>query len=73
MGNRHNKGTTLRWKWGDSHASGKVSEVFTRKVTRTLKGSKISKNGSDDCPAYLIEQEDGDQVLKLHSEVQQAN
>jgi len=33
----------------------------------------VTKNGSDDCPAYLIEQEDGTEVLKLHSELQRSN
>jgi len=73
MPDRHAKGTNVRWKWGDSYASGQVSDVFTRRVTRTLKGTEVTKNGSDDCPAYLIKQEDGTEVLKLHSEVQRAN
>jgi len=73
MANRHRKGTSVSWKWGNSHASGKVSEAFTRKITRTLKGAEVTKSGSEDCPAYLIEQEDGTEVLKLHSEVQRAN
>lgn len=29
------------------------------KVTRTTKGEKVTRNGSDDDPAYVIEQEDG--------------
>jgi len=73
MAKGHSKGTSVRWKWGDSHATGKVAEAFTRRVTRMLKGAEVTKNGSDDCPAYLIEQEDGSKVLKLHSEVQRAN
>ena len=73
MAKGHSKGTNVRWKWGDSHASGQVSEAFTRKITRTLKGTEVTKNGTEDCPAYLIEQEDGTEVLKLHSEVQRAN
>jgi len=42
-------------------------------MTRTLKGAEVTKNGSENCPAYLIEQEDGTEVLKLHSEVERAN
>ena len=63
------KGTTVSWKWGSSTASGKVVEIHRSSVTRTLKGSEITRHGSDDNPAYVIEQEDGDQVLKLRSEV----
>jgi hypothetical protein len=41
-------------------------------VTRTLSGSEITRHGSDDDPALLIEQEDGARVLKLRSEVSRA-
>lgn len=63
-------GTTVTWKWGSSSASGKVTEVHHDKVTRTSKGSEITRDGSDDDPAYVIEQEDGTVVLKLRSEVE---
>jgi hypothetical protein len=66
------KGTKVSWKWGEGRAEGKVEEVFHKRVTRTIKGSEITRNGSDDDPALLIEQEDGDQVLKLQSEVETA-
>lgn len=64
------KGSKVSWKWGRSTAEGKVVERFDRSVTRTIKGSKITKHGSVDCPAYLIEQDDGDKVLKLASEIE---
>ncbi len=41
-------------------------------MTRTLGGSEITRNGTDDNPALLIEQEDGSRVLKLRSEVDRA-
>lgn len=62
----------VRWNWGSGTASGKVKERFERDVTRTLKGSEITRNGTADNPAYLIEQEDGDEVLKLGSELKEA-
>jgi hypothetical protein len=62
-------GSTVTWTWGSSTASGKVTEIHRDKVTRTTKGSQISRNGSDEDPAYVIEQEDGTVVLKLRSEV----
>ena len=64
------KGTKVEWNWGQGTASGKVTEVFTESVTRTLKGNEVTRDGSDDTPAYLIEQEDGDEVLKLSTEVE---
>ncbi len=62
-------GTEVTWKWGTSTASGKVVEVHHEKVTRQTEGEEITRNGSDENPAYVIEQDDGTTVLKLRSEV----
>jgi hypothetical protein len=62
-------GDTVRWNWGSGTATGTVKERFTAKVTRTIGGSEITRNASDDEPAYLIEQDDGDRVLKSASEL----
>lgn len=67
--NAYHKGDEVQWNWGNNTASGKVSDVFREKVTRTIKGSKITRDASKDEPAYLIEQDDGDRVLKSHSEL----
>ena len=67
------KGTEVKWSWGNGTATGKVTQTFTEKVTRTLQGSEVTKNGTDDNHALLIEQEDGDEVLKLQSEVERAD
>lgn len=66
------KGSTVSWSWGSSTAEGKVAEVHREKVTRQSKGESITRNGSDDDPAYVIEQEDGTTVLKLRSELQES-
>lgn len=66
-------GTKVEWKWGNGTATGKVTETFTKKVTRTIKGSEVTRDGSDDDKALLIEQEDGGKVLKLQSEVKRAD
>ncbi|NNC60541.1 MAG: DUF2945 domain-containing protein [Erythrobacter sp.] len=60
----------VQWNWGSGTGTGKVKERFEREVTRTLQGSKITRNGDKDNPAYLIEQDDGSEVLKLGSELQ---
>jgi hypothetical protein len=63
----------VEWKWGDGKAFGRVSEVFTSKVTRTINGSDITREADEEEPAYLIEQIDGDgRVLKSHSELKPA-
>ncbi len=63
------KGTSVKWKWGQGTAYGKITEVFESPVEKTIKGKKIKRNGSSDNPAFLLEQEDGGKVLKLKSEV----
>ncbi|GAB5349834.1 hypervirulence associated TUDOR domain-containing protein [Alteriqipengyuania sp. 357] len=60
----------VKWDWGDGTAKGQIKERFEREVTRTLKGSEVTKNGTEDNPAYLIKQDDGDEVLKLGSEIE---
>ncbi|KKC33360.1 DUF2945 domain-containing protein [Devosia psychrophila] len=62
-------GSKVSWKWGAHTAHGKIVESFTEKVTRTLKGSEVTRGASRKEPAYLIEQDDGDQVLKSRSEL----
>lgn len=68
----YDTGTTVKWSWGNGTANGKITEVFTQEVTRKLQGAEVTRKADDDCPAYLIEQEDGDEVLKSHSEVERA-
>ena len=68
----YSEGDRVKWNWGKGTGEGKVEKVYTRKTTRKIKGSEITKNGSKDCPAYYIVQEDGDAVLKLHSELKDA-
>ena len=63
-------GDRVRWHWGSGTADGAVREVITEAVTRSIKGAEITRHGTPDNPALLIEQEDGDQVLKLASEVE---
>ena len=70
MTNSFKSGQAVKWNWGSGAAEGKVKEKFDRRVQRTIKGSKVVKNGTRDNPAYLIEQEDGDKVLKRGSELQ---
>ena len=62
-------GDQVSWDWGQGSASGTVIEVFTDRVEKTIKGTTVTRNAADDNPAYLIEQDDGDQVLKSHSEL----
>lgn len=72
MASGYNVGTSVKWKWGNGWGEGKITERFTEKVTRTIESTEVTRDASRDEPAYLIEQEDGDRVLKSHSEVEKA-
>lgn len=63
------KGSAVSWAWGEYRAHGKIAERFTEKVSRTIKGTSVTRDASADEPAFLIEQDDGAQVLKSGSEL----
>ncbi|APS38893.1 MULTISPECIES: DUF2945 domain-containing protein [Salegentibacter] len=63
------EGSTVSWKWGNGKAKGKVTETYTREITKTIAGSEITRKGEEGNKALFIEQEDGSKVLKLESEV----
>jgi len=67
------KGTEVKWKWGSGHATGKVEDTYTESITKTIKGSEVTRNGTEDDKALLIKQDDGDKVLKLESEVKRVD
>ncbi len=69
----YREGTQVEWDWGNGTGSGKVVKKYTRKITLKIKGSDVTRDASDDDPAYRIEQEDGDEVLKSESELRKAS
>lgn len=62
-------GSKVEWKWLGGKISGKVVEVYTEKTVRMIKGKRITRNGSKENPAYLVESEAGNLALKLGSEL----
>lgn len=65
-------GSEVSWRWGNGSATGTVQEIHRDSVSRTSKGETITRHGSEDNPAYVIEQADGTVVLKLRSELEEA-
>lgn len=63
------EGSPVSWDWGKGTAEGKVQSIHREKVTKKIKGSEVTRKGTQDNPAYLIKQEDGTEVLKLRSEL----
>lgn len=68
----YNEGTKVEWDWGNGTANGEIEKVYTQKTTRKIKGTEVTRDASEDEPAYFIKQDDGDEVLKSHSEVRKA-
>lgn len=66
-------GTRVQWSYGGNTAAGNVTEVFHDKVTRSCQGNDVTRNATEADPAYLIEQDDGDRVLKSVSEVERVD
>lgn len=72
MSLKFNKGDKVKWNWASGTAEGTVTETFKERVTRTLKGNDVTRDADSDNPAYMIEQDDGDRVLKSESELSKA-
>lgn len=67
------KGTVVKWSWGNGSAEGKVEETYTSKITKTIKGSEVTRNAEKDNKALYIKQDDGNYVLKSENEVERVN
>ena len=72
MSDTFRMGQKVSWRWGSGTATGTIKERYEREVTRTIKGTAVTRNGTHENPAYLIEQEDGSEVLKLAGELDAA-
>jgi len=69
---RYKEGDEVAWNWGNGTGTGKVVKIYEGKITRTIKGKEITRNATAEDPAYYIEQEDGDHVLKAETELHKA-
>ncbi|WP_435412778.1 DUF2945 domain-containing protein [Psychroserpens mesophilus] len=67
------EGTKVKWKWGNGTATGKVQETYTKTVTKTIKGSDVTRKGEPGNKALYIKQDDGDYVLKSENEVERTD
>lgn len=66
-------GEIVHWNWGKSEAEGKVKEKFTKAVKKIIKGTSVKRDASQEEPAYMVEQENGNKVLKSESELTKGN
>lgn len=69
---RFNEGDSVKWSWGNGTGKGTIQSKFEEKTTRKIDGTEVTKNGSAENPAYYVKVEDGNNVLKLGSELSAA-
>ena len=70
---KYNVGDKVKWNWGNGTAEGEVVETYTKEITKTIKGSSVTRKGDEDDKALYIKQDDGDHVLKSESEVERVD
>ncbi|CCF49702.1 hypothetical protein NDA11_004762 [Ustilago hordei] len=64
------KGYKVSWSWGSQHPFGTVKDVKDDGAeAETKKGSTISKDGSKEDPAVVIETANGNNAVKNASEI----
>ncbi len=73
MTKHYDEGTTVEWDWGNGTAKGEIQQKYTQKRTLKIDGNEVTRDADDDDPAYKIEQDDGQTVLKSHSELRKAS
>lgn len=62
-------GDLVAWKWGFGVAEGIVLSVHYEKTQILSKGKLITRLGTTDNPAIVIQHKNGNQVLKRASEL----
>lgn len=69
---KFSEGSTVKWRWGNGYGHGTVQSLFAKKVTRIIDGTEVNRNGSEGDRACYVVVEDGNNVLKLESELEHA-
>lgn len=62
-------GDTVHWKWGNGVVKGIVIQINPHRTEIISKGKLIARNGKQNNPAIVIKHENGNEVLKLASEL----
>ncbi len=66
-------GNEVEWKWGRGNGEGRVKQKFAHDVERTIKGTTVKRRADEREPAFLVEQKDGNHVLKSRSELRKTD
>lgn len=63
------KGDKVHWNWGKSQAEGVIKQKSEKPITKKIKNTEVTRKGTKEEPAYLIEQKNGSEVIKSESEL----
>lgn len=63
------KGDKVHWNWAKSQAEGKIKEKSEKPLTKKIKGTEVTRNASKEKPAYVIVQDNGNEVVKSETEL----
>lgn len=63
------KGDKVHWNWGKSQAEGTIKQKSEKTITNKIKGTEVKRKASKEEPAYIIEQQNGTEVVKSESEL----
>ena len=69
---KYQVGQDVEWDWGNGTGTGTVKQIYTERVEKTIAGAQVVRDADEANPAYLVEQDDGDRVLKSESELRKA-
>ncbi|NDK09565.1 DUF2945 domain-containing protein [Candidatus Gracilibacteria bacterium] len=68
------KGEYVNWMRHDNEKMrGRIVDVFIEEFTRTIEGQEFHRNPTIDAPAYLIEQDSGEEFILSHNELVEAD
>lgn len=62
-------GDVVSWQWYGRIISGTVKEIAPTKITIHSKGALVTRNGTPENPAVIIDHTSGNDVIKLASEL----
>ncbi len=67
------KGDKVHWNWGKSQAEGTIKEKSEKTIAKKIKGTEVKRKASKEEPAYIIEQQNGTEVVKSESELKEGS
>lgn len=63
------KGDKVHWNWGKGEGEGTIEEKSEKTITKKIKGTTVKRKASKEEPAYVVKQENGNEVVKSESEL----